>query len=334
MSARAAALLCVSLCTSTAWCQDQAVSAPEPVAEKVLVVGQRPGPGLWKVSKDDHVLWVFGTYTPLPAKMEWRSQEVESIIGQSQELLLTPGAGLSVGWMDTLNIVTALPSLVNFRKNANGETLQEVIPADVYARWLPLKAKYIGSDNAVESVRPLFAAEELFDKAMAKAGLASDRAVTKRIEDLAKQHKLKITSTSVHVALENPRGALKDFKKSTLNDLPCFIKTVDRLETDLEGMRLRANAWAIGDVGKMRALIYPDQAEACRAAVTDSAWMKGLKGAEDLDARVKAGWVASAEKALENNRSTFALLPVARALNPGGLLDVLKAKGYTVEQPE
>src|SRR5450830_55092 len=81
MSGRAAALLCVSLCAPAAWCQEQTSSAPESVAEKVLVVGQRPGPGLWKVSRDEHVLWVFGTYTPLPAKMEWRSQEVESIIG-------------------------------------------------------------------------------------------------------------------------------------------------------------------------------------------------------------------------------------------------------------
>ncbi|MFL6710882.1 MAG: TraB/GumN family protein [Massilia sp.] len=333
MQLRAAVLAALSICVAPAWAQQETAQEAGPT-EKILVVGQRPGPGLWKVSKDDHVLWVFGTYSPLPLKMEWRSQEVEAIIGQSQELLSAPGMGLSVGWMDTLNIVTALPSLVGARKNVNGESLQEVVPPDVYVRWLPLKAKYLGDDSGVDSMRPMFAAEKLFDKALAQSGLGNDRAVAKRIEDIARQHKLKMTATGFSIPLENPRGALKDFKKSALDDIPCFTKTVDRLETDLDGMRLRANAWAIGDVAKMRALVYPNQAEACRQAMTSSGWMKGLKGAENLEAKGKATWLAAAEHSLATNKSTFALLPVAQAMNQGGYLDALREKGYVVEQPE
>ena len=41
--------------------QAEAVAAEDVIAETILVAGQRPGPGLWKVSKGDHVLWVFGT---------------------------------------------------------------------------------------------------------------------------------------------------------------------------------------------------------------------------------------------------------------------------------
>ncbi|WP_426197715.1 TraB/GumN family protein [Massilia sp. DWR3-1-1] len=329
MKRRHAILLCCSILSTPVFAQEAVNAAPE----QVLVVGQRPGPGLWKVSKDDHVLWVFGTYAPLPAQLQWRSQEVETIIAQSQELLGVPGMGLHVGWMDSLNILTALPSLIGARKNVNGESLQEVVPADVYVRWTALKGKYIGADQGVESLRPMFAAEQLFTTATSKSGLATGTQVEKRIYAIAKEHKLKLTTTSFSIPLENPRGALKDFKKSTLDDLACFTKTIDRLETDLEGMRVRANAWAIGDVDKMRALSYPDHAEACREAVTNSAWMKGLKGAENLDARVKATWLAAAEKALSNNRSTFALLPVSQAMNAGGFLDSLKEKGYAVEQP-
>jgi uncharacterized protein YbaP (TraB family) len=324
------AALCLALVATSAWSQQEG----SPVPEKVLVVGQRPGPGLWKVSKDEHVMWVFGTYSPLPARMSWRSQEVESIISQSQELLGSPHVGVGVGWKDSLNLLTALPSLIGARNNVNGEPLKEVVPPEIYARWTVLKAKYLAENNAVESMRPMFAADALFNKATAIAGLGSDVAVEKRIEAIAKEHKLKVTMTGITVGLDNPRGALKDFKKSTLDDLACFTKTIDRLETDIDGMRVRANAWAIGDVPKMRALTYPDQADACRSALTGSAWMNNLKGAENLDARVKANWIAAAEHALVTNRSTFALLPVARAMNAGGYLDALKEKGYTVEQPE
>jgi hypothetical protein len=318
MKAAIAAVLCFSILTAPAWGQEAAVTAPE----QVLVVGQRPGPGLWKVTKGEHVLWIFGTYSPLPAQMQWRSGEVETIIAQSQELLGMPGMSLSVGWKDSLNIVTALPSLIGARKNVNGETLQQVIPPDVYARWTGLKSKYLGNEDGVESLRPMFAADRLFTVATSKSGLASDAHITN------------LTSTGISIALDNPRGALKDFKKSAFEDLDCFTKTIDRLETDLDGMRVRANAWAIGDVEKMRALTYPDQAEACRTAMTGSTWMKGLKGAEDLDARVKTNWLAAVDKALLTNRSTFALLPVSKVMNADGYLDALKGKGYVVEQPE
>ena len=39
--------------------------------EEVVVTGIRPGPPLWKVKHEDHVLWVFGTVTPIPKRMEW-----------------------------------------------------------------------------------------------------------------------------------------------------------------------------------------------------------------------------------------------------------------------
>lgn len=324
-----AALACAPV-AAPVFAQEAVQAAPE----QVLVVGQRPGPGLWKVSKEDHVLWVFGTYAPLPVQMQWRSHEVETILAQSQELIGAPGMSLNVGWMDSLNIITALPSLIGARKNTNGESLQEIVPADVYARWAVLKARYIGDDKGVESLRPLFAADQLFTTATSKSGLSNNTAVDKRIYTLAKEHKLKITPTGIAIALENPRGALKDFKKSSIDDLACFSTTIDRLETDLDGMRARANAWAIGDIAKMRALRYPDQEEACRSAVTSSGWMKSLKGAEDIEGRSKSVWLAAAEKALASNRSTFALLPVSKAMNDDGYVAALKAKGYVVEESE
>src|SRR4051812_19708186 len=67
-------------------------------AAQVLVSGKRPGPGLWKVSKDGHVMWVVGMYAPLPPKMEWDDSRVDRLIGQSQEVLAPPSAGVGIGW--------------------------------------------------------------------------------------------------------------------------------------------------------------------------------------------------------------------------------------------
>jgi hypothetical protein len=322
--------LCLCVLATPAWSQSEPAVEPE----KILVVGQRPGPGLWKVSKDDHVLWIFGTYSPLPERMAWRSRQVETVLAHSQELLGLPTAGVSVGWSNSLNLLTALPFALGVKKNADGARLRDVVPAEVYARWTPLKEKYIGADDGIESERPIFAAQELFSKALKQSGLGTDREVITGIQKMAKEKGVKFTPVSASIQLDNPRGALRDFKKTTLDDVDCFTKTIDRLEVDLDAMRARASAWATGDIESMRKLTYPDQEQACKAAFTNSAWVKTLKGADSLQQRQRDLWLAAAEKSLASNKSTFALLPVSQFMNPDGLVAALQAKGYLVEQPE
>jgi hypothetical protein len=320
-----------ALTAAPAWSQTEpVVDAPE----KVVVVGQRPGPGLWKVSKDDHVLWIFGTYSPLPNNMAWRSRQVETVLGQSQEFIGLPSAGVGVGWSSSLNLLTALPFVIGVKKNADGARLQDLVPADVYSRWTTLKAKYIGANSGIETDRPIFAAQELFSKALQQSGLGSDRAVVSTIHGIAKEKKIKFTPIEVSIQIENPRGAVRDFKKAALDDIDCFTKTIDRLDVDIDAMRVRANAWATGDIETMRTLTYPDQDEACKSAFIDSVWVKSLPGAESLRQRQREKWLAAAEKSLANNLSTFALLPVAQIMNSSGLVAALQAKGYKVEQPE
>jgi len=131
--------------------QSDAAEAPATV----VVEGRRPGPGVWKVSKGDHVMWVFGLYSPLPQKMEWDASRVERLVGKSQEVLMPPGFSIGVGFFRGL---TLLPTMVGLEKNPDGARLKDVLPADVYARWQVQKGKYIGDDDGVERVRPFFAA--------------------------------------------------------------------------------------------------------------------------------------------------------------------------------
>ena len=72
-----------------AFCGPQLHAQDDPAArlEEVLVVGEHPGPGLWKVSKRSHVLFVLGTHAPLPKDLVWRSKEVEAAIARSNEIL-------------------------------------------------------------------------------------------------------------------------------------------------------------------------------------------------------------------------------------------------------
>lgn len=310
----------------------ESVEAPAVDAgEKILVVGQRPGPGMWKVSKGDHVMWVFAFYSPLPVKMEWRSHEVESILSQTQEFISPPSA---VPDISKLRMVTLIPFAFGATRLPDDKKLAEVLPPDLYARWTPLKNKYLGDDDDIERERPIFAADRLYWAALKGAGLGNGRDVRERINQLVKKNRIKVTDPGIRMAVDSPVSAIREFKKATLDDSDCFAKTLEQLETDIDSMKVRANAWAKGDLEVIRKLTFPDRAGACGNAIVSSGALKKQPGFQNVDARMKEAWLAAAEKSIGANKTTFAVLPMRQALDPKGYLAELRTRGYTVEDPE
>lgn len=342
MNKLAVPAFCICMLAAPAWAQSEDVAAPaqavdvaetaaEPAPEQIHVVAQRPGPGMWKVSKGEHVLWVFGMYGPVPKQMQWRSQQVENVIRSSQEYLSPPTASANPGFFKS---ITLLPSMIGMRKNPDGATLRDVMPAEEYARWTALKAKYLPENDDVERERPIFAAEVLSNAARKQAGLVDSYTVRKPLLDLVKKAKLKETASTFQLPMNNARTVLKNFKKSTLGDAACLTRTMATLEQDLEAASRRANAWAKGDVDEMRKLDFATREEACFGALMNSAAFDAEPEFKNMKARADAMWIASAEKALAANASTFAVLKIESIFDPKGVIAALAAKGYTVEQPD
>jgi hypothetical protein len=181
----------------------------QPPIVEVLVTGQQPGPGLWKVTRPadgtDHVLWILGSYGPLPKQLSWRSAELEAALAESQAVIAPVSMRASVG---PLGGVTLLPSLVGLRRNPDDARLEDVVPAELYARWLPLKERYIGKDGDVDKWRPIFAAQQLYEKALRKSGLESSGVVWPAVDKLARKAKVKIVEPEVTVRIDKPRAAI------------------------------------------------------------------------------------------------------------------------------
>jgi hypothetical protein len=301
--------------------------------EEVLVTGQQPGPGLWKVTRegdaDGHVLWILGNHSPLPKKMTWRSTELAAVLSASQAVLAPVSVSASAG---PLGGITLLPSLIGVRRNPGDKRLQEVVPADLYARWLPLKARYLGNDDDVEDWRPLFAAQELYRAALKKNDLVPYDGVWPAVEKLARKARVPITEPEIELKVEKARASIKEFKSIPLADVECFARTLQRLESDLDLMRERANAWAVGDVARLRKLAPVERASACIGVMLESSFMQE-RGYGDVLARVRTAWVDAAEKSLANNASTVAVLSVDEILKPDGYVAELKKRGYVVADP-
>ena len=320
-------VLWIACCATAAADLEPPVGPGPPALEEILVTGERPGPGMWRVSKGGHELWIFGTLQPLPKNMSWRSQEVEQRIAASQILLSPPQVMIDVGFFRGL---TLIPSLLRARKNPEGEDLVQVLPHDIYIRWLALAVKF--GVRGDEHKRPMLAALDLYLKGLDQSGLTSDEDVWNVIQKIARKDRVEIMQVVLSVPVDDPKGMIHDLDKIPREaEIACFTKTIERLETDLQPMRQRANFWALGNMDGLRHASYPDEQVTCLNAFLE---VPRLRSAfEQARKTIHDTWLADAASALEKNASSFAVLPIIECLNAGGLLDQLRDRGFAVDDP-
>ena len=303
----------------------------DTVLDTVVVSGTQPGPGLWRVSREGREFWILGTLAPLPRRMQWAADEVEATIARSGEVVLPPTADLD--WKGgALRGVFLIPAALGARNNPDDQTLAEVLPAADYARWTPLKARYIGRSHAVEKRRPLFAAWKLYEEALDSVGLSVRVPVSKVVERAAKRHDVPLTRPEVRIVLDKPGATLKDFARTPLDDLECFRRTLSQVESDLGTLQQRANAWAVGDLELLRSMPFTDATRACLDAVFDTGFAQ-RSGMDDLEARLRAQWLQAVEAALARHATSFGMLPITLLLRDDGWLAELRERGYVVETP-
>jgi len=298
----------------------------------VVVSGVQPGPGMWQVTNaQGHRLWILGTVTPLPKKLEWRADEVTAVIASADAVLGSPGWTLDadVGFFGRL---TLLPSAMKAAHDPQGRRLQEILPAELYARWRPLKQRYLGRGDGVEKDRPLVAATRLYAAALDEVGLSPRSGVGEQLKKAYKRRGLTPVVTKLEIKVDDPRAALKEVRASTLPDVTCLQRTVEVVEHQLPLLVERANAWAVGDIDALQQLSMRSQYDACVGAIAASD-LAQRRGMTRLDARAADKWLAAARDALARHAVTFATVPVHSLVEPGGYLERLRQAGYSVQSP-
>ena len=317
--------LCV-LAASAGFAQEMppAASSSEPV-EEIEILGERPGPQLWKITNGENTLWLLGLLQPLPKRMQWKSAAVEEVLDQSREVIAAGGAvDARLGLISGFKLYRQWRAL---RVNPDEKTLADVLPPPLFARFEALRAKYAPRDRDMTELRPIFAAGQLFQSAVDRIGLTMENDVHARVEKLAKKRDLPIRQ--VKLTLENPSetlGALGDIPVA--QEIACLETTIARLEADVGAMRVRAKAWADGDIDAFRAAEYADQAGACWNAIGSAPEIK------PLIEKAQADWLGFVDRALASSRVSLAMQSMDRILAPDGVLAYLRSKGYGVRGPE
>ena len=310
------------LLTAVALLAATLVWSGEP-AEQALAPGRYPGPPLWRVSKGDHELWLFGTLSAVPKEMKWSSAAVETVLAEADEVLSPPGARAA-----TLRPVQLLRLWLRVRElsaNPDGKQLAEVLPPDLYTRYSALRSRYARHERSHEDQRPIMAARRIYEDAVEVMGLVSGREVESGIERSARRADVETTDTKFPVDAE---GLLENAAQVSFEaESDCVDKLLATLEQDEGRIVRRARAWAIGDLAALRSFEYPDIRRDCLGF---PGWPEALLGTlQKADDR----WLEEAERALSANRTTFGSVDLRELVSSDGLLARLRERGYDVRAP-
>jgi len=303
-----------------------AAAAHDPGLEVVLVTGVQPGPALWKVTSGEHVLWILGEVSPLPAKVRWQSTHFERLLAKSQEVLLELGE-----FPPATNAQTT--ALFKMRNLPDGKTLKDILSPTLYAR-VEATSRIFDMQREIDHLRPGYAGQQLWLNAFDDMNLRAFSAAA-QVRKLAQRANVRIT------VVDTPRQSVDESiriaeRAGIGSSVPCLERVVDILEDGGIGLRRLANAWALGDIQALRKLVPAyaalngtHQPSKCKVAAYG-----GQQRANEFTARRKESWLNAAAGALSANRSTIAVVPMGELFAPDGYLAGLRGRGYEIEEPD
>jgi uncharacterized protein YbaP (TraB family) len=291
--------------------------------EEITVIGRYPGPPLWRVTSGDHTLFVFGELSPVPKGLDWDPINATRVLDRAGAVIGSPR--VEAGTLNPIRLFRLFRAARKLARNPKGTTLADRLPAELYARYTTLRARHSPDDDAAEERRPALAALRLYDAALDDVGLTRDSRIGKTIARLMRRSR----AEEAEIVIETePEIVLDELATVTPEaELECFATILTSIESDLAGMKERANAWAIGDVEALTRFDYPDSQGDCLAVLFSA------DGLAELRDELYSNWLDEAERALATYDTSFSTLPMRELVAADGLLSQLAARGYTVTTP-
>jgi hypothetical protein len=323
-------LALLQLGSSSMGMAQQAVQSAAPLPleelESIIVTGERPGPALWKVTtKKGNTLWILPVFGPLPDRLNWKAKEVQDVIRTSQAVY--------IGGRDVAAATSSRSAERALRAigNVDGKLLVDVLPPDVYARFMELSLRFADGPARFQRYRPYYAVEFLRDIAMARLHLTTDGGVVAKVRSLAGYYLVDV-HTIKSVSNRERETIVRQLEKTPREaDVPCVRAMLDRMELELRESIDRANSWSAGDLHTLRgdqrfqsAAVYRD---ACKQ------FLQSLKAINLHDAAARQAMYSSYVAALRKNKSSLALVWASDLLDSDGLAARFRKAGYEVEEP-
>jgi hypothetical protein len=288
--------------------------APSPTADpeanlayEFVVHGRLPGPAWWKVSRGDSKVFVLGMPGALPKGMTWDTSVLERRLKGANELIGRPQVRAGLG------------DLFSILKLRTSQPMEAQLSPSLRARLTAAEARIGKNSDAYSHWTPVVAGLQLVGDYRKSVALDSAEPGA-TIERLARREGIRVEPAGAY----NAGALLKTItpELSALGEI-CMTDALDEVDAGPEQIRVAAEGWAKGD--PRAALSASRGYEKCVNAMPEGA---------DLARRAMTDTAASIERALAKPGHAIAIVNLRTLLATDGVLQQLRARGYTVTTPE
>jgi hypothetical protein len=244
-----------------------------------------------------------------------------------------------------------------------GKTLSKMMPADLYGRFQALRSRYFPRKPNVGTMTVVAATGTLQSEILEQENLqvlytGGPPVITDKLRKWLNANKSiryawPSAGSTFALSGKDSRVLARATEKVLASpefaqwSVACLAHVITYFERDLEPVKKRANAWAMG---RIEGLINPTPLFNGSDVCSDTEMLKNewpaLRQLREehpklfaaltpdvaaLKKQSRERWLAAAEKALERNTTTFGMLTINDVLDKDGLVAQLEAKGYKVE---
>jgi uncharacterized protein YbaP (TraB family) len=292
------------------------VDSQANLVEELIVNARLPGPAWWKVSDADTTVYAMGVPAFAPRKLDFDTSVLRRRLDGANILIIGQEPEVRI-----LSLLALIPG--RGKPFKMDRPMRETLPPDLRARLeKQLKARGKPLDEH-DDMKPALAG---FVIANERGGGVSITVgdLTNKIRDLAKSKEVAVQPRVKKLGDYDLIGMVKSLAEAPkpLQEL-CLDAGLKEAENGLASVRETADQWAEGQV---RQVVAAERGyQRCLASTP---WIaRQFKDGQD-DA------VGAITSALKKPGKAVAVIELRSLLAEGGVLDRLRAKGFTVTAPE
>ena len=291
--------------------QAQTIDDPEAnLVEELVVNAKLPGPAWWRISDGDTTIYMLGTLASLPKGAVWDKSVLERRLDGAFALILPPVGRAGV---------TDIPAMLRLRGKLKSDQPLDAAAPELAPRLAKVRAQLGKKPDAYRDWSPLGAGIMIaidYQKTTKLDPGEPERTVGK----LARKHRVKARPAGTYKAMPVVKAAVRDHSAEA--GQLCLEGVLSEAEAGSAAARAAAQAWARGDVRE--AIAGPRNFQRC---------IRSLPGMVELEKRAMDDEIAALTEAMKTPGHAVALFSIRGLVAQNGLLDRMRAKGFTVRTP-
>jgi len=278
-------------------------------SEPIEADGLDAHPAIWKLDNGNAQVYLIGSIHLLPPELKWYGGKIKKMLDIAEEVVFEVN-------MTSERQAQARAITIQNGMLRNGDKLSNYITEDEYVFLQKVIPKLGISLKVITNFQPWFASIALSVGAIINEGWDPEAGVDRYIQKIATQRRLKISDLeTIEVQMEalynHPLDVQANMLKDTINEL----KDIRKLTLEM------IDVWASGNESRLvDTFLEPmqEQAELYAKIITNR----------------NKSWIPLLEDFAKKNQVTIIVVGTAHLIGDGGVVELLRQKGYDIKREQ